>query len=131
MGAFDHFPYTNIHELNLDWVLKTCKDVKAEVDRLDEWRAIHEREYEQLKELYDQIIAGDFPESITQAFYDWMQRNAIDLVGSLVKTVFFGLTDDGHFIAYIPDSWSDIIFYTTGLDINIPGVEYGHLVLSY
>ena len=131
MGAFDHFPYTNIHELNLDWVLKTCKDVKAEVDRLDEWRAIHEREYEQLKELYDQIIAGDFPESITQAFSDWMQRNAIDLVGSLVKTVFFGLTDDGHFIAYIPDSWSDIIFYTTGLDINIPGVEYGHLVLSY
>ena len=46
--------------------------------------------------------------------------------------VFFGLTDDGYFVAYIPDGWDDIIFNTTEYDIFISGFsEYGHLVLSY
>lgn len=50
----------------------------------------------------------------------------------IATAVFFGLTESGYFIAYIPESWSDIKFGTTGLD-TIAGVEpeYGHLVLSY
>lgn len=131
MGAFDHFPYTNIHELNLDWVLKTCKEVKAKVDSMEEWRALHEQEYEQLKELYDDIMSGNFPESVTQAFYDWMNKNALNIVGSMVKNVFFGIDDNGYFVAYIPESWDDITFGTSGLDDFPTGVEYGHLTLSY
>lgn len=46
--------------------------------------------------------------------------------------VYFGITDSGYFVAYIPSAWSDIKFNTTGLDINVPNQpEYGHLVLSY
>ena len=30
MGLFDHFPYTNVHELNLDWVLSMMKALEAE-----------------------------------------------------------------------------------------------------
>ena len=29
MGLFDHFPYTNVHELNLDWVLSMMKALEA------------------------------------------------------------------------------------------------------
>lgn len=48
-----------------------------------------------------------------------------------VKMIWFGLTDDGHFVAYIPDSWDEVIFNTTGYDIIIDvQPEYGHLVLS-
>lgn len=32
MGLFDHFPYTNVHELNLDWVLTMMKALEAEWD---------------------------------------------------------------------------------------------------
>lgn len=32
MGLFDHFPYTNFHELNLDWVLKVLKDIETNID---------------------------------------------------------------------------------------------------
>ena len=32
MGLFDHFPYTNVHELNLDWVLSMMKALEAEWD---------------------------------------------------------------------------------------------------
>ena len=30
MGLFDHFPYTNVHELNLDWILTVMKALEAE-----------------------------------------------------------------------------------------------------
>ena len=50
----------------------------------------------------------------------------------LTAGVYFGLTDDGYFCAYIPKSWQNVKFNTTGLDINVPlQPEYGHLVLSY
>ena len=32
MGLFDHFPYTNVHELNLDWVLSMMKALEAKWD---------------------------------------------------------------------------------------------------
>ena len=55
-----------------------------------------------------------------------------EYIARAIKTVFFGLTDSGYFVAYIPESWSDITFNTTGYDITVPQTsEYGHLVLSY
>lgn len=128
---FNQYPYINMTDLNLDYILKHINELIASVKDLDEWRLTHEAEYEELKALYDQIIAGDFPDSIKQAFADWMNRNALDLVGEMVKNVYFGINDEGYFVAYIPESWSDIIFGTSGLDDFPPGVEYGHLTLSY
>ena len=38
MGAFEHFPYANFHDLNLDWILGVVKgipgDVKAAQDEM-------------------------------------------------------------------------------------------------
>lgn len=53
-------------------------------------------------------------------------------IAEAIKMVFFGLTDSGYFIAYIPDSWADITFNTTEYDLFIPTfTDYGHLTLSY
>jgi hypothetical protein len=50
----------------------------------------------------------------------------------LVTGVYFGINDNGYFVANIPDGWDSIKFNTTGLDINTElQPEYGHLVLSY
>lgn len=49
----------------------------------------------------------------------------------LATMIFVEITDSGYFVYYIPDSWEDITFNTTELDINIPDTEYGRLVLSY
>ncbi len=53
----------------------------------------------------------------------WIEEN-------LLKMVFVGITDDGYFVIYIPESWDDIVFGTSGLDDFPDGVEYGHLTLS-
>ena len=36
MGVFNHFPYTNIHELNLDWIIRELGEVKKKEDLVDE-----------------------------------------------------------------------------------------------
>ena len=36
MGLFEHFPYTNFHELNLDWIIKEIKDLNEKVDSIED-----------------------------------------------------------------------------------------------
>lgn len=128
--SFD-FPHTHMYESDLREILAQLKNLSKDVKALEEWKVIHESEYLQLKELYDEVMSGNFPQSIKDAFTAWMRENALDLVGDLTKMVFFGITEDGHFVAYIPESWDDITFNTVGLDIVIPDRDYGTLVLSY
>lgn len=128
-GMFENqYPYTDFHELNLTWVINKIKETMNRVSQLEEWKKTHEAEYQQLKDLYDAVMSGNFPPSIVEAFEDWMSRNAIELVGKLVKHVYFGLTNDGYFCAYIPDNWSILTFDTID-DYEDP--LYGHLILMY
>lgn len=129
--SYFEFPHTRTYDSDLGWLIKTVKELTEIASSLEEWKTQHEDEYEQLKALYDALMSGNFPPSISEAFERWMQRNALGLVGELVKMVFFQITDDGYFVAYIPDSWADIIFNTTGYDIVISGTDYGHLTLSF
>lgn len=126
------YPYTDPNRHNDDWAIGKIKDLLSRVEALEGWEQTHQDAYNELKKLYDDIIAGRFPASIERAFHDWMLAHANELVGEMVKNVFFGLSDSGYFVAYIPESWDDITFNTTGLDINVELMpEYGHLVLSY
>lgn len=56
-----------------------------------------------------------------------------ELVEKYVATmIFVGINDAGYIFYDMPESWDDIQFRTTGLDIDIASMpEYGHLVLSY
>lgn len=131
MGFFNQYPYINITDLNLDYVLKHLKDFMAKVDALEDWKAKHEEEYAELKRCCDAMMSGNFPPAFIRSLENWLSRNALDLIGELVKMVFFGITDEGYFVAYIPESWEDIIFGTSGLDDFPAGVDYGHLTLSF
>lgn len=56
-----------------------------------------------------------------------------ELVDKYVATmIFVGINAAGYIFYDMPDSWDDIQFSTTGLDIDVESMpEYGHLVLSY
>ena len=128
------FPYTDPTLYNDDWLLSKMKSFLSWMEETDAWKTEYAEAYEDYKKMIDDIENGTFPDSIKNAFSKWMEQNGLDLVGHLVKMVFFGLTDDGHFIAYIPESWDDIVFNTVDYDIILPAhpeYKYGHLVLSY
>ena len=56
-----------------------------------------------------------------------------NLVDKYVATmIFVGIGDAGYIVYDMPETWDDIQFRTTGLDIDVESMpEYGHLVLSY
>lgn len=126
--GFNNYPYQNLQDLNLDYLLKvadkaveTLKDLGDYAERMTE-----------LEEAVEAIRSGHLTPEMEARIIEIVQRDIIGLVGDMVKFVFFGLTDDGYFVAYIPEPWDSIIFNTTNYDITIPEVsEFGRLVLSY
>ena len=129
--SFFEFPNTRTYDADLGWLIKTVKQLVSAVETLEDWKDNFQEEYKELLNFYNQILAGNLPEDVQNAIRLWMQRNALTLMGELVKMVFFGITDTGYFVAYIPEGWDDIIFNTTGLDIFIPDEDYGRLSLSF
>lgn len=62
--AFEQFPYTNFHDLNLDWLLKTVKDTKDILDNTDIPKIVQDELAEmynngQLADLINQQILGN------------------------------------------------------------------------
>lgn len=87
----------------------------------------------------DNQIIDDVDELKTEieVVQKWINEYSTDYIKELVEQylaemILVGLTDTGYFVYYIPESWSEITFETTGLDVFLDlQPEYGHLVLSY
>lgn len=130
--AFFEFPHTRTYDSDLGWLIRQCKHNADAIQVLQDWVANAEDVVGDLQQLLKDVAAGNFPDEIANAIREFIIANFYDIVGDMAKMVFFGLTDSGYFVAYIPDGWDDITFNTTGYDIILARQpEYGHLVLSY
>lgn len=59
---------------------------------------------------------------------EWINGHLPELLHMLIRQVYFGLTLDGHFVAYVPESWNDIVFDTG----HVYGEDtYGRLILRW
>ncbi len=125
---FNTFPYTDFHELNADWMIKHFKEFIDGLKKIDGWIDNHEQEYQELKEICDNLQNGTLTPALERSLKIWITNNLEELIGEAIKTVHFGLTNDGYFCAWIPSSWSDVQFDTV-TDPDDP--LYGHLVLMY
>ena len=130
MGYFE-FPHTRTYDSDLGWLITHVNSYDEVINGLNEWIAENEPKLEDFENLYNMMMAGNLPAGVQEGINKWMQLHALDIVGELVKMVFFGITDTGYFVAYIPDGWDDIIFNTTGYDISVAGLDFGHLTLSF
>lgn len=128
--SFFEFPHTRTYDNDLGWLIKHCDTAEKAISALYTWKDEAQLSIDVINELISSIESGDFPENIANAIKDFIVKNFSDIVGEMTKMVFFGLTDAGHFVAYIPETWKDIVFKTTGYDIDIAHfTDYGHLVL--
>lgn len=85
-------------------------------------------ELDKLKAEFEKFQDSGFEDYYEKQLAQWMNENAATLFQLLAKQVYFGLTDDGHFCAYIPDSWSDITFDTGAV---YGRADYGRLILRF
>ena len=87
------------------WNMEFSEEIEQEF--ADMWQQIHDGYEEQL--------------------HEWFVNDSERIFKEIFSNVYFGLTLDGHFVAYVPESWNDIIF-DTGL---VYGEEnYGRLILK-
>ena len=122
IGLFgEGFPYTNFHDLNLDWILKIFKEIKE----------AEEQQNISIEEIKERLAPVE----------EWIENYSTEYTRSLVEDylktilatmIFVEISDAGYFIYHIPEGWESITFNTTGLDIELAlQPHYGHLVLSY
>lgn len=106
----------------LRWILKQGYITPAQYDDLV-------TRFNDLKNQFEQFKSSGFEDYYEAQIRDWIDNNFARILTNGIKSVvFFGLTLDGYFTAYIPESWSEIIF-DTGAVYGSP--EYGRLILSY
>lgn len=109
----DQIHWLYLHALNL---AKT-KAEKAEV----------EAEFAKVWEQFNAFKEHGFEDYYAEQIEAWVKNNSERLVKEALLTgVWFGLTDDGYFCAYKPETWSDIEF-DTGMVYGRS--DYGRLIL--
>lgn len=89
---------------------------------------INTEDIEKLKADYQYLIEYGFDEYFADDIERWINENMQSIISIAIKMVFFGLTKDGYFCAYIPDSWEGIIFDTI---MDYADNNYGCLTLAY
>ena len=89
---------------------------------------VSQDELDKLKDEFEQFKDSGFEDYYEKQLAQWMNENAATLFQLLAKMVFFGLTDDGYFCIYVPESWSDITFDTGAV---YGRADYGRLILRF
>ncbi len=64
----------------------------------------------ELEEQFQQFKDGEMLEFYEQQIAAWIDANMERIIQKSISHVYFGISEDGHWCAYIPDSWSDIQF---------------------
>lgn len=111
-----------VYDDSLSYYEVLCKVVKYINDLIDQDRIFAD----QIQELQaDLAKVQEWIDSYDTSFAEKIIRE------HLATMIFVEISDAGYIIYYIPESWDEITFNTTGLDVSIPDYDYGRLVLSY
>lgn len=93
--VWQEYPYTNFHDLNMDWILKTLKSIDADITTLNEWKAAREirdqwldDSIEDLNTKYEALVAlyNTFVDEVNARF-DALSEQITDQVNTLEASV--------------------------------------------
>lgn len=112
-------------------VCKAVKILNEHADAINDMATtlnLHTDQIAQIQKWIQDFNAGNLNPQLQAWIKQWIDENLKYIFDHTAKQVFFGLTQDGHFVAYIPESWDDIIF-DTGWDYGKD--TYGRLILRW
>lgn len=110
---------------------RLCQELHAIVDHcnaLGQAINLDHTIIEQLEADFQRFKESGFDDYYAAQIEQWINDHAELLFTDLAQMVFFGLTMDGRFCAYVPQSWSDIQFDTGAVYGQF---DYGRLILRY
>lgn len=106
-----------------------CEEVQKLIEYSDAQTDVlnsHGIDIDRLKSEFEEFKASGFDDYYREQIERWIGDNVAKLWETFAQQVFFGLTLDGRFVAYVPDSWKDIVF-DTGANYDLE--TYGRLIL--
>ena len=89
---------------------------------------VNAQDIQEIRDYVNEFLTSGFDDALAEKIAKWIDDHLQFIFTHTIRQVYFGLTQDGHFVAYVPDSWSDIVF-DTGSDINLS--TYGRLILRW
>lgn len=134
--AYFESPHTRTYDTDLGWLIRavlklrdTVKEISESTISIDEKLAAFQQVIDEIDKKVDELISGKtYQDLYIETIKDYLKNNLTDYVADLVKYVIFGIDNDGHFIACIPESWQFITFDTI---VNSDSPLYGHLILNW
>lgn len=82
----------------------------------------------QLQGDFQKFLDSGFEDYYAEQIHAWVIENMPNIIEDAIRMVFFGLTADGYFCAWIPTSW-DEIWFDTGA--NYLRSDYGCLMILF
>ncbi len=94
-------------------------------DKINENR----EDIDELIAMFNKFMESGFDDYYAEQIEQWINDHMQDIIDSAFsKMVFFGLTQEGYFVAYVPESWKDLVFDTGAV---YGSEQYGRLILYY
>ena len=108
-------------------IQKKLNESIANINNLNEWQVAQDEVMTALNQMVEDFINGGYKQDFDQFAQEWLAANIHDAITKATRMVFFGLTDDGYFVAYIPEDWAFV--FDTIMDYLNP--NYGSLTIKY
>lgn len=100
MGLFDNFPYTNFHELNLDWLLETTKKALDQYAEMKLWQKDVDDRIADIQEYVDNYFATL---DVDQAVRDRLDQLVADgTITGIVRQVVTQYINDSQVWGFTP-----------------------------
>ena len=85
-------------------------------------------ELDTLQDEMNKVKNGQYTSMYIHSLEAWLNNNLARILGDMAKFVVFGLSADGYFCAYIPESLDKMRFDTI---IDPTDQLYGHLIMKW
>lgn len=108
----------NLFDL-LDKMVCYAEELGAQVN-------LDKADVEALRNEFEKLKEGKFWDYYEAQISKWVAENMPEIMAAAARQVFFGLTSDGYFCAYVPEAWKDIVFDTGAV---YGRSDYGRLIL--
>ena len=108
-------------------VQEKCNELVASNDYLQRWQDAQDNVIADLARQVEDFINGGYRQDFDQFAQAWLRENVEEALALGTHMVFFGLTDDGYFTAYIPPRWA----FVFGTVVDYDDQNYGSLTIRY